>query len=59
MGIFTTETLLLGAALAPFALLGTWMGIRAHAVVSERLFFAVAYTALTVTGIRLVWVAVT
>lgn len=59
MGIFTTETLLLGAALAPFALLGTWIGIRAHAHVSERLFFGVTYTLLTATGIRLVWVALT
>ncbi|SDY39674.1 sulfite exporter TauE/SafE family protein [Citreimonas salinaria] len=59
MGIFTTETLLLAAALAPFALLGTWIGIRAHTLVSEKLFFGVTYTLLAVTGVRLIWIAVT
>ncbi|WP_375259239.1 sulfite exporter TauE/SafE family protein [Citreimonas sp.] len=59
MGIFSAETLLLAAALAPFALLGTWIGIRAHTRVSERLFFGVTYTLLTLTGIRLIWIALT
>jgi uncharacterized membrane protein YfcA len=59
MGIFTTDTLLLGIALAPFALLGTWAGIRAHNIVSERLFFAITYVALTATGTKLIWDALT
>ncbi|MGR3435876.1 MAG: TSUP family transporter, partial [Shimia sp.] len=42
-------------ALVPFALLGTWLGVRAHRAVPERAFFAVTYALLTLTGLRLVW----
>ncbi|KUF12658.1 sulfite exporter TauE/SafE family protein [Pseudoponticoccus marisrubri] len=59
MGIFTRETLMMDLALAPFAVLGTWLGIKAHHYVSERVFFAITYVALTLTGLRLVWVALT
>lgn len=59
MGIFTADTLLLGLALAPFAILGTWLGIRAHFLVSERVFFTVTYIALTATGAKLIWDALT
>jgi uncharacterized membrane protein YfcA len=56
--LFTLETLTLNVALAPFALLGVWMGVKAHIWVSDRLFFALTYTLLTVTGLRLIWMAV-
>lgn len=59
LDIFTRETLLMGLALAPFALLGTWLGIRAHHFVSERAFFAVTYVALSLTGGKLIWDALT
>lgn len=59
MGIFTRETLLLDLALIPFALLGTWLGIKAHHIVPERLFFGIAYVALTLTGTKLIWDALT
>ena len=59
MGIFTRETLLLDLMLIPFALLGTWLGIKAHHMVPERLFFGIAYVALTLTGAKLVWDALT
>ncbi|ETX15115.1 membrane protein [Roseivivax halodurans JCM 10272] len=59
MGIFTRETLLLCLALAPFAVLGTWIGVRAHRAISDRVFFGLTYVLLTVTGARLVWVALT
>lgn len=59
MGIFTWDTLKLDALLIPFALLGTWLGIKAHHIVPERLFFAIAYAALTLTGTRLIWDALT
>ena len=59
MGIFTAQTLLLDLVLVPCALLGTWLGIRAHRLVSERVFFAVTYVALTATGAKLVWDALT
>ncbi|MGH1413769.1 MAG: sulfite exporter TauE/SafE family protein [Pelagimonas sp.] len=59
MGIFTRETLLLDIALIPFALLGTWIGIRAHDYVSDRVFFGITYVALTITGTKLVFDALT
>lgn len=59
MGIFTRETLMLDLTLIPFALLGTWLGIKAHHMVPERLFFGIAYVALTLTGTKLVWDALT
>jgi hypothetical protein len=59
MGILTLQTLGLDLILAPFALLGTWIGIRAHKLVPERLFFALTYTLLTVTGTKLIWDALT
>ncbi len=59
MGIFTRETLLLDLLLIPFALLGTWIGIKAHHMVNERIFFAIAYVALMMTGTKLIWDALT
>ncbi|SLN59477.1 Sulfite exporter TauE/SafE [Roseivivax jejudonensis] len=59
MGIFTRDTLLLDLALAPMAILGTWIGVRLHWLVPERAFFALTYTLLTVTGTKLVWDALT
>ena len=53
------ETLTLNLALAPFALIGVWIGVKAHHWVSDRLFFALTYALLTVTGLRLIWMAVT
>ena len=55
MGIFTRDTLLLDLALAPFAVLGTWIGIRVHTLVPERVFFGITYVLLTVTGVKLIW----
>ncbi|MCE0505554.1 MULTISPECIES: sulfite exporter TauE/SafE family protein [unclassified Roseivivax] len=59
MGIFSRETLLLGLALVPAALLGTWLGIRAHRLVPERVFFGVTYVLLAVTGSKLIFDALT
>jgi uncharacterized membrane protein YfcA len=59
MGLFTLSLLGWSAALIPFALAGTWIGVRAHRVIPERAFFAVAYTALVLTGLKLLWDGVT
>ena len=59
LGMFTYETLLAGLWLAPFALIGTWIGVRAHYAIPERAFFAVTYILLTVTGLKLVWDGIT
>ncbi|MBF9028994.1 TSUP family transporter [Rhodobacterales bacterium HKCCE3408] len=55
LGIFTAASLLVSLALAPFALLGAWIGVRAHHAIPDRLFFALTYTLLVLTGIRLIW----
>jgi uncharacterized membrane protein YfcA len=59
LGIFTAETLTADLLLAPVALAGAWLGVRAHRLVPERAFFAVMYALLTLTGIRLIWDALT
>ncbi|MEK9641375.1 MAG: sulfite exporter TauE/SafE family protein [Paracoccaceae bacterium] len=57
LGLFTWETLKLDLVLAPFALLGVWLGVRAHHLISERFFFLLTYVLLVLTGVRLIWVA--
>ena len=55
LGLFTLETVQANLVLVPFALVGTWLGIRAHRLVPERLFFVLTYILLTLTGIKLIW----
>ena len=55
LGLFTKETLLLSLILSPCALIGTWIGVRAHKWVSETQFFALTYILLVLTGVRLLW----
>jgi uncharacterized membrane protein YfcA len=45
--------------LAPFALIGAWLGVKAHYWIPERLFFGLTYVLLLFTGVRLIWVALT
>jgi len=55
LGLFTAQTFLANLVLAPFALLGTWIGVRAHHILPERVFFAITYALLSVTGAKLIW----
>lgn len=55
LGLFTAETAVANLALAPFALLGAWIGVKAHRLVPENMFFAITYTLLVVTGCKLIW----
>nr|WP_275403019.1 sulfite exporter TauE/SafE family protein [Roseibacterium persicicum] len=55
MGLFTWSLLGASATLIPVALLGAWIGMRAHKAIPDRVFFAVAYTALVLTGLKLLW----
>ena len=55
LGIFTAETIRMDLLLLPVALLGAWLGVKAHHLVPERLFFAITYVLLTVTGLKLVY----
>ncbi len=55
LGIFTAQTLLIDLALAPFAVVGAWLGVKAHQIVPERMFFSITYLLLCVTGAKLIW----
>ncbi|MCE8512141.1 sulfite exporter TauE/SafE family protein [Ruegeria pomeroyi] len=55
LGMFTLDTARAGLLLAPFALLGAWLGVKAHHLVPERAFFALAHVMLTLTGVKLIW----
>lgn len=59
LGFFTAQTLLANLILAPVALLGVYVGVRAHKVMSEGLYFAFVYVVLVVSGVRLIWIALT
>ncbi|WP_210880204.1 sulfite exporter TauE/SafE family protein [Roseovarius autotrophicus] len=54
LGLFTRETLTIALMLAPFALIGAWIGVCTHRIVPERVFFAITYVLLTVTGLKLI-----
>jgi uncharacterized membrane protein YfcA len=55
LGMFTLETGVANLALAPFALIGTWIGVKAHHLVPERVFFAFTYVVLMITGMKLIF----
>ncbi|MBM9594812.1 sulfite exporter TauE/SafE family protein [Roseitranquillus sediminis] len=59
LGIFTAQTLAANLVLVPVALAGVWIGVRAHRLVPETLFFAITYALLSLTGAKLVWEALT
>jgi uncharacterized membrane protein YfcA len=55
LGIFTLDLLMVDLILAPFALLGAWLGVRAHHLVPEKLFYAITYVLLAITGTKLIF----
>ncbi len=59
LGIVTLDLLLVDLVLAPFALLGAWLGVKAHYLVPENLFYAVTYVLLAITGTKLIFDALT
>lgn len=59
LGVFTHDTWMGVAYLAPFAVLGTWMGVRLHRLVPEKLFFQITYVMLIMAGGKLIWDALT
>lgn len=59
LGFFTAQTLAINLMLAPVALLGTWLGVRAHRLVPEPVFFLITYVLLVGTGTKLIWDALT
>ncbi|MDU9005841.1 sulfite exporter TauE/SafE family protein [Sedimentitalea todarodis] len=59
LGMFTAQTAFADLLLAPFAILGAWLGVRAHRIVSDTVFFGITYVLLAITGSRLIWDALT
>lgn len=59
IGIFTAQTLTLSLWLAPVALVGVLIGVRAHRAIPERVFFGLTYVLLTGAGAKLIWDALT
>ena len=59
LGIFTFDLLMVDLVLAPFALLGAWLGVKAHYLVPEKLFYTITYVLLVITGTKLVFDALT
>jgi hypothetical protein len=55
LGIFTWETMTADLVLAPFAVVGAWIGVKAHRFISQRQFFAITYVLLLATGSKLIW----
>ncbi|MEL6451424.1 MAG: sulfite exporter TauE/SafE family protein [Pseudomonadota bacterium] len=55
LGMFTAQTAIANMALAPFAVIGAWLGVKAHHMVPERAFFLLTYVLLVVTGAKLIW----
>lgn len=59
LNMFSVQSAWANLLLAPFALLGAWLGVMAHRLISERLFFTLAHILLLVTGCKLIWDALT
>lgn len=59
LGIFNGQTAKADLYLAPFAVIGIWIGVKLHAIVPERLFFRLTYTFLLLTGAKLIWEGLT
>lgn len=55
LGIFSKETFWADLYLAPFAFIGVLIGVRFHRLVPERMFFALTYVLLLITGTKLIW----
>ncbi len=55
LGIFTFDLLLTDLVLGPFAVLGAWLGVKAHYLVPEKLFYAITYVLLAITGTKLIF----
>lgn len=59
VGIFTADTFKADLMLIPAAIAGVLLGAWLHHKMSDRLFFALAYIFLLITGTKLIWDALT
>lgn len=59
LGLFDCDSLLVSSLLIPVAAAGMVTGIRAQGLLSERLFYTICYGLVMVTGIKLIFDALT
>ncbi|MEM8570530.1 MAG: sulfite exporter TauE/SafE family protein [Pseudomonadota bacterium] len=59
LGLFTWQTFIADLILAPVALLSVALGVRAHRVIPEKVFFNLTYVLLFLTGSKLIYDALT
>ena len=59
LGFFTWQTALAELYLVSFAIIGTYLGVCMHRIVSEGLYFTVIYICLTLAGAKLILDALT
>jgi uncharacterized membrane protein YfcA len=59
LGLFSAETFRLVLVLAPVALAGVLIGVKANRIVPERAFFGLTYGLLCLAGIKLIYDALT
>lgn len=57
LGLFTRDTLLTSLLLAPLVPLGVWLGMRILRHIPERPFYLLATAALGISGVQLLWSA--
>lgn len=55
LGIFTLQTFTADLYLAPAALFGAWLGVKAHHMIPQQVFFTLTYILLSCTGVKLIW----
>ncbi len=55
LGQLNGPNLTISATLAPLSFIGIWAGVRLHTMVTERLFYRIAYILLFASGLKLVW----
>ncbi|MAL78641.1 MAG: hypothetical protein CMN55_05935 [Sneathiella sp.] len=52
---FSTENLGTSLVLLPLAPIGIWLGVKAHKMIPEVIFYRIAYILVLVTGAKLLW----
>lgn len=57
LGFFIVQMLLANLILALVVLLGVYVGVCAHKVMFEGLYFGFVYVVLVVSGVWLIWIA--
>jgi uncharacterized protein len=53
LGMMTPQTVWADLLLAPIAIVGTYLGVYAHRLVPERIYFSLTYAMLIITGVKL------